>query len=52
MRSLLITLAVAAVILILLGLFLKALKWLLILGVIALIASVVLGFVKGRQATR
>jgi hypothetical protein len=52
MRSLLTTLAVAAVVLILLGLFLKAVKWLLILGVIALIAAVALGTTKGRKTFR
>ncbi|WP_433832348.1 hypothetical protein ACQP2E_15900 [Actinoplanes sp. CA-015351] len=52
MRSLITTLVVAAVILILLGLFLKALKWLLILGLIALVASFVLGAVKGRRPSR
>lgn len=52
MRALLTTLGVFAVVLILLGLFLKAVKWLLIIGVIALIATVVLGVVKGRRSLR
>ncbi|AEV87012.1 hypothetical protein ACWT_5995 [Actinoplanes sp. SE50] len=52
MRALLVTLGVAAVVLIVLGLLLKALKWLLIIGVVALIASIVLGVVKGRRALR
>jgi hypothetical protein len=52
MRALLTTLGVAAVVLILLGLLVKAVKWLLILGVIALIATVVLGVTKGRNVLR
>ncbi|GIE29548.1 hypothetical protein Ait01nite_025930 [Actinoplanes italicus] len=52
MRALLTTLAVFAVVLILLGLFLKAVKWLLIIGVLALVAVVVLGVVKGRRTLR
>ena len=52
MRGLLVALGVIAVVLILLGLFLKAVKWLIIIGIIALVVSVVLGFVKGRQAAR
>ncbi|WP_229068969.1 hypothetical protein [Actinoplanes sp. DH11] len=52
MRSLLIALGVVAVVLILLGLFLKAVKWLLIIGVIALLATIVLGIVKGRRTLR
>jgi VIT1/CCC1 family predicted Fe2+/Mn2+ transporter len=47
MRALLTTLAVFAVVLILLGLFLKAVKWLLIIGLLALAATFVLGATKG-----
>ncbi|WP_250006772.1 hypothetical protein [Actinoplanes sp. M2I2] len=52
MRSLLVTLGVVAVVLIVLGLVIKAVKWLLILGLIALVASIVLGVVKGRRSLR
>lgn len=52
MRSLVTTLVVFAVILMLLGLFLKAVKWLLILGAVALIAAIVLGVVNGRRTLR
>jgi len=51
MRSLIATL-VAAVILILLGVSLEALKWLLVIGLIALVASFVLGAAKRRQSSR
>ena len=34
------------------GIPLKALKWLLIIGVVALIAAIVLGVMKGRRALR
>jgi hypothetical protein len=50
MRALLVTLAVAAAILILLGLLIKVVKWLIILGAIALVAAVVLGVLQGRRA--
>lgn len=49
MKALLSAIAVVAVVVILLGVFLKALKWLIIVGVIALVASVVLGIVQGRR---
>ena len=52
MRALLVTLGVVAVVLIVLGLVIKAVKWLIILGLIALVASIVMGVVKGRKALR
>lgn len=52
MRALLIAVGIAAVVLILLGLFLKAVKWLIIIGLVALVAAIVLGVIKGRQALR
>jgi hypothetical protein len=52
MRTLIYTLGVVAVVLILLGLIIKAVKWLIILGLIALVASIVMGVIKGRQALR
>jgi hypothetical protein len=51
-RALLVTLGVIAAVLIVLGLIVKAVKWLLILGLIALVAAIVLGVVKGRRALR
>jgi hypothetical protein len=47
--ALLRTVAVVAIVVILLGIFLKALKWLIILGVIALVASVLLGRTQSRR---
>lgn len=52
MRALLVTLGIVAVVLIVLGLVIKAVKWLIILGLIALVASIVLGVMKGRRALR
>ncbi|MDI6099352.1 hypothetical protein QLQ12_12190 [Actinoplanes sp. NEAU-A12] len=52
MRALLVTLGVVAVVLIVLGLVVKAVKWLIIIGLIALAASLVLGVVKGRRSLR
>ena len=52
MRALLVTLGVIAVVLIVLGLVIKAVKWLIILGLIALVASIVMGVIKGRRALR
>lgn len=52
MRALLVTLGIVAVVLIVLGLVVKAVKWLIILGLIALAASILLGVVKGRRALR
>ncbi|MFV2100965.1 hypothetical protein [Micromonospora sp. LOL_024] len=51
MRALLWVVGVVAGVLILLGLLLEAVQWLVIIGVIALAAVIVLAFVKGRQAT-
>ncbi|MCM4084491.1 hypothetical protein [Paractinoplanes hotanensis] len=50
MRSFLVMLGVIAVVLIVLGLVLKAVKWLIIIGLVALAVSVVMGFVKGRRS--
>ena len=52
MRTLVYTVAAFAIVLIVLGLILKAVKWLIIIGVVALLASIVLGFVKGRRTLR
>jgi hypothetical protein len=52
MRALIYTVGAVAIILIVLGLIIKAVKWLIILGLIALITSVVLGVIKGRRALR
>jgi hypothetical protein len=52
MRALLITVGIVAVVLILLGLFLKAVKWLIILGLIALIAAIVMGVIEARRVGR
>ncbi|MCO8270340.1 hypothetical protein M1L60_06990 [Actinoplanes sp. TRM 88003] len=52
MRSLLVLLGIIAVVLIVLGLVLKAVKWLIIIGLIALAVSIVMGFFKGRRPTR
>ncbi|MEH0931282.1 hypothetical protein [Micromonospora sp. CPCC 205558] len=50
MRALLWVIGVVAGILILLGLFLEAVRWLIIIGVIALVIVIIWGVVKGRQA--
>ena len=50
MRALLVTLAIAAAVLILLGLLIKVVKWLIILGVLALAAAIVLGVVGARRS--
>ena len=52
MRALLTTVGVVAVVLIVLGLVIKAVKWLIILGLIALAAVIVLGVLKGRRTLR
>lgn len=52
MRALLVTLGIVAVVLIVLGLVLKAVKWLIIIGLIALVASIVMGVAKGRRTLR
>jgi len=51
-RALLVTLGIIAVVLIVLGLVIKAVKWLIIIGLVALVASIVMGIVKGRRALR
>ncbi|MGC4855949.1 hypothetical protein ACLQ24_21790 [Micromonospora sp. DT4] len=50
MRALLWVVGVVAGVLILLGLLLEAVRWLIIIGLIALVIVVILGVVKGRQA--
>ena len=50
MRALLITVGVVALVLILLGVLLKALKWLIIIGLVALVASIVMGVIRARRA--
>ncbi|MET7877401.1 MULTISPECIES: hypothetical protein [Micromonospora] len=50
MRAMLWVVAVVAGVLILLGLLLEAVRWLVIIGLIALVAVIVWGVVKGRQA--
>ncbi|MFJ6169306.1 hypothetical protein ACIQH6_29610 [Micromonospora orduensis] len=50
MRALLWVVGVVAGVLILLGLVLEAVRWLVIIGLIALVAVIVLAYVKGRQA--
>ena len=50
MRALLWVVGVVAGVLILLGLLLEAVRWLAIIGVIALVIVIVWGVVKGRQA--
>ena len=52
MRALIYTVAAAAIVLIVLGLILKAVKWLIIIGLVALVAAIVMGVVKGRRALR
>jgi len=52
MRALIYTVAAVAVVLIVLGLILKAVKWLIIIGLVALVAAIVMGVVKGRRALR
>ncbi len=51
MRALLWVVGVVAGALVLLGLLLEAVRWLVIIGAIALVAVVVFAFVKARQAT-
>ncbi|MCG5437133.1 hypothetical protein [Micromonospora foliorum] len=50
MRALLWVVGVVAGVLILLGLILEAVRWLIIIGLIALVIVIILGIVKGRQA--
>ncbi|MET8910105.1 hypothetical protein [Micromonospora sp. NPDC004551] len=52
MRALLWIVGVVAAVLILLGLFLEAVRWLLIIGLIALVVLIVLAFVRGRRVTQ
>ncbi|WP_320066113.1 hypothetical protein [Micromonospora sp. RTGN7] len=52
MRAILWVVGVAAGVLILLGLLLEAVRWLVIIGAIALIALIVFAFVRGRQVLR
>ncbi len=49
MRTLVWTVGIVALVLIVLGIVLKALKWLIILGVVALIVAVATGAVKLRR---
>ncbi|WP_328346082.1 hypothetical protein [Micromonospora sp. NBC_00421] len=50
MRAMLFVVGVVGGALILLGLLLEAVRWLAIIGVIALLAVIVLAFVRGRQS--
>ena len=52
MRALIYTVGLVALVLIVLGLVLKAVKWLIIIGLAALVAAIVMGVVKGRRALR
>ncbi|MCX4390284.1 hypothetical protein OG777_25660 [Micromonospora peucetia] len=52
MRAVLWVVGVVAGALVLLGLLLEAVRWLVIIGVVALVVVVVMGVVKGRQAVR
>ena len=52
MRAPLVAIGVVAVALILLGILVKAVKWLIIIGLVALVVAVALGVVKGRRALR
>ena len=52
MKALIYTLGIVALVLIVLGLVLKAVKWLIIIGLVALVASIVMGVLKGRRALR
>ncbi|WP_433533723.1 hypothetical protein ACQPYA_17065 [Micromonospora sp. CA-263727] len=50
MRALFWVVGVVAGVLVLLGLLLEAVRWLLVIGVIALAAVIVLAFLRGRQS--
>ncbi|MEH1166760.1 hypothetical protein V6V47_15385 [Micromonospora sp. CPCC 205539] len=50
MRALLWVVGVVAGVLILLGLILEAVRWLIIIGLIALVIVIILGVVKGGKA--
>ncbi|WP_433554184.1 hypothetical protein ACQP08_14220 [Micromonospora zamorensis] len=52
MRALLWVVGVVAGVLILLGLLLEAVRWLAIIGVIALVIVIVWAFIKGRQTVQ
>ena len=52
MKALIYGIGAVALVLILLGLVLKAVKWLIIIGLVALVAAIVLGVVKGRRTLR
>lgn len=52
MRALIYALAAVALVLIVLGLVLKAVKWLIIIGLVALVVSIAMGVIKGRRALR
>jgi hypothetical protein len=52
MRAMLTVVGVIAAILVLLGLLLEAVRWLVIIGVVALIVVAVLAISKGRRAFR
>ncbi|GAA4576240.1 hypothetical protein GCM10023176_47200 [Micromonospora coerulea] len=52
MRTTLWVVGVIGAALILLGLLLEAVRWLVIIGLIALVVVIVLAFLRGRQATR
>ncbi|HLL65437.1 MAG TPA: hypothetical protein VK453_06765 [Micromonosporaceae bacterium] len=52
MRAFLTAVGVVAVVLIILGLVLKAVKWLLIIGVIALLVAIGAGILQGRRTMR
>jgi hypothetical protein len=52
MRALLTTLGIVALVLIVLGIVVKTLKWLIIIGLVALAVSITLGVMKGRRIPR
>ena len=51
-KALIYGIGAVALVLILLGVVLKAVKWLIIIGLVALVAAIVLGVVKGRRTLR
>ncbi|MEU4570198.1 hypothetical protein [Micromonospora sp. NPDC023956] len=51
MRTLLAVVGVVAAVLVLLGILLEALRWLLVVGAVALLAVLVLALLKGRRVT-
>ncbi|MEU6020066.1 hypothetical protein [Micromonospora sp. NPDC047134] len=52
MRALLWVVGVVGLIILLLGLVLEAVRWLVIIGLIALAVVIVLAFVRGRQSAQ